>query len=245
MYNVVHNLHVSESCSFTCCGEYINLKSKIGSQPNETKRKGIIVNKISSQPIQNVGLPLLELIGITSMQITESNFVARDHFISNKVSGDRPIISEIWSGFHDRFCTCGKSERTYGRRELDFHRLGRSSVDEQILKEMGSIDKQRTMIVEIWTLLCMQPSGPRNCAGPLSTNGCGNIFYVETDVILNGEERLIYRNSHNKDVILCSVIVDWGNNGWRVGAYSILEGSQDVGCRVFSRVQSINSLEKI
>jgi len=186
---------------------------------------------------------LLELLGTVKVGPTDHLFNARSAFVVNTADYAPIKISEVWSGFKDRFLKGeGKVESAIAETELRYHRLKKRSVDGPILEELGGGQKPRTTLTEVYCLMAKQPNGPKSPKGPLLTNGYANIFYVETEVILPEEEHLAYTNEEGKKVVLCAVRVHWRGDGWHVDARSV-EGPHrwDDGYQVFSRNSALET----
>lgn len=141
-------------------------------------------------------------------------FVARDHFVMNDKSNRLVKIAYIWDNFGDRFLD--KVEQPFAGSTLKFGRLYRSSVDWQIIAELGGEEKAESTLTEAFSLMLVQGNGE---PGPLLTNGFTNIFYVR-DV----------------GMVLRSISLRWMIYGWSITASSARDPNEwNCGNQVFSR----------
>ena len=159
---------------------------------------------------------LLEFVGTTIIPATTEPFVAKDRFLLKKDGG-------ICSNFSNNFTTWflsgkGKIEEPISETTLHYDKLRQSSLDIQIIAELGGKTKAETTLTEMFSLMEKQRSGE---SGPLLNNGRANIFYVK-----------------DQNSLLCTVYVYWNGDGWFVSALSVerSNGWGDGGRQVFSRL---------
>ncbi len=197
---------------------------------------GSLLTPTAAVQVKRLKSTLLNPFGTVKISATTTLFVAKDHFVEKMNDDVQVKIWSIWDKFKTRFLQGdGKVERPIYDTELRYHRLKKRLVDTPILEELGGVNKSMTTLTEVFILMTKQARGEK---GDLLVNGDPNIFYVETEVILPVEEHLAYTNYEDKKVVLCAVPVSWSTkeNGWEVGAYSVLHSSHwDIGAQVVSR----------
>ncbi len=165
-------------------------------------------------PVKPATKPLLIPVGTTSLAATTTPFVARDRFVVNTGKKAPVKISYLGDNFKSWFL--GKEEQPFAGSTLKYGKLSRYSVDGPILAELGGETAAETTLTELFALMEAQKNGE---SGPLLTNGYANIFYVRDAA---GGLRAVYAN--------------WNDDGWRVGAVSILYPNDWYdGHRFFSR----------
>jgi hypothetical protein len=150
-------------------------------------------DKILTDKIPTDTLSILVPIDIV-ITVRPTELVACDKF---KMNGDVRIY-RLWSEFEQWFL--GKVEKLaeVAKTTLSCTVLLKHAVDEEIITALGGEAKAETSLAEIWDLLQKQPNGER---GVLLTDSSANIFYVK-----------------DRDEVLRTVNVYWGNSGWRVVA---------------------------
>jgi len=163
--------------------------------------------------------PLLEKVGQVTIAATTEKFVAREKFVVNVVNTDREAKVKIaWLGNNFKDWFLGKTEAPATEVNLDYARLTRPMLDDEIRKEIGA-GREETTLAAIWALMERQPNAN---SGALLANGYANIFYVR-DV--------------NGGFWAVSVYWDADVSGWDVHAFSVSNPSRwGVGCQVFSQV---------
>ena len=187
--------------------------------------------------------PLLEKVGQVTIAATTEKFVAREKFVVNVVNTDREAKVKIawlgnnfkdwflgkteapatevkiaWLGNNFKDWFLGKTEAPATEVNLDYARLTRPMLDDEIRKEIGA-GREETTLAAIWALMERQPNAN---SGAFLANGYANIFYVR-DV--------------NGGFWAVSVYWDADVSGWDVHAFSVSNPSRwGVGCQVFSQV---------
>jgi hypothetical protein len=170
--------------------------------------------KVTIEEIKEV---LLGLVGTVVVPATTAKLVAKDKFVVNTDDGAPVKISFIWDNFKVWFLKGGgKIEDPITQQSLRYAKLLKSSVDGQIIAELGGAEKSETTLSEMFSLMEKQKNGED---GVLLTNGYANIFYIK-----------------DRNGVLRAVHVRWNGDGWRVYANSIGGPSAWSGGRqVFSR----------
>lgn len=159
--------------------------------------------------------PLLEFLGTVPVPATTEKFIAKDHFMVDTSRKAKVKISYLGDNFRLKFL--GKIEEPIGEQTLRRQKLRRSSVDGQILAELGGEEKARTTLTEMSSLMEKQPNGDEN--GDLLTNGSANIFYILDEA-----------------GVVWALNCHWHGDGWDVFAYSVeYPYGWDGGSSVFSR----------
>jgi hypothetical protein len=172
--------------------------------------KPAVVAKSTPKP----KLSLLEPISTITVSATSVKFVAKDKF---KLRKDGGICSYLGDNFCKWFLSGnGKTEDPISEQTLRYAKLRKSSVDVQIIKELGGEEKSEATLTEVFFLMEKQANGEK---GVLLTNGYANIFYVK-----------------DSSGVLRAVRVLWDDDGWHVTAFEVSRpDSWDAGRQVFSR----------
>ncbi|MEI7451759.1 MAG: hypothetical protein WCK37_00990 [Candidatus Falkowbacteria bacterium] len=149
------------------------------------------------------------------IRVTPEKFIAKERFVVDTSETARIKISYLGRNFIDWFGE--KIEDSFPGSSIVGRKLIESSLDTQIINELGGERFAETTLMEINTAMWRQANGE---FGELSTKGEHNVFYV-------------------RDVkgILRTVSVYWDPIAcWCVDAVSIDSFfGHDAGCRVFSR----------
>lgn len=159
---------------------------------------------------------MLELIGTVIIPARTKKFIARDHFIMDTSKKAKVKISYLGDNFKKNFLD--KTEEAITETEFRYHHLKKSSRDILIINKLGGEDKAETTLVEMFSLMELQPNGNN---GALLTNSYANIFYIRGTA-----------------PVLWAVHCHWHGDGWDVNAYSV--GRPD-GWSGGGRVFSLNS----
>jgi len=176
--------------------------------------------------VDRVAQSILEFVGtLVIVPAITTKFVAKDKFVVNVGHNASVKIAHLSDKFKEWFLSGdGKVEKLLGVQTLHYHRLRKPSADGPIITELGGRVKAETTLCEMFSLMEKQGKGED---GVLLSNGNINIFYIKDDA---GTLRMVG--------------VVWCNNGWGVGALTIMEGdttnvlptncveSVDIGCPV-------------
>ena len=175
--------------------------------------------------VAQVAQSILEFVGTVVVPATTSKFVAKTRFVVNTERNAPVRISYIGDNFKAWFLNGdGKTEDPESVRTLRYHKLRQSSVDGPIITELGGEAKTETTLSEMFSLMEKQKHGED---GVLLNNGWANIFYIKDSA-----------------GVLRAVCVDWGADGWCVGARSVGHPRRWGGGRqVFSRNSALESSE--
>lgn len=157
---------------------------------------------------------ILEKVGDIFIPATSELFVAKEKFVLNTDPEAGVLISHLSDNFNLWFGN--KIEEPIGEQTLCCHKLLQSSMDVEIIDELGGEAKVETTLSELHFLMEGQKHGE---SGDLLNNSRTNKFYI-------------------KDVagVLRAVHVYWYDDGWHVLAFSVEgPGRWGVGYRVLSR----------
>lgn len=160
---------------------------------------------------------ILEFVGTVTIPATIGKFVAKEKFVVN-IKQNAPVkIIYLGANFTAWFLSGdGKIEDTISEQTLRYHKLRESSVDGQIITELGGEAKVETTLSEMFSLMVGQKHGKDDVQ---LRNRWSNIFYIKGQ---NG--------------VLRAVNVLWGDGGWYVDA--CLVGFPSIwvdGSQVFTR----------
>lgn len=161
-----------------------------------------------------VAVALLVMVGTVSVDTGTEKFVTREKFVVNTATDAKVKISGLNKNFQNWLLD--KIDAPIASNGLRIQKLTKRSVDTLIIAEVGSEEKARAVLAEMFFLLEQQGHGQE---GALLTNGGANIFYV-----------------YDINYVLRTVCARWSGYGWHVDAYSL--GHKDIwvgGDQVFSR----------
>lgn len=169
------------------------------------------------KPVPELVISALEPVGTVVVPGTIGKFVAKEKFVRDIGNKAKVKISHLGDSFIEWFFSgAGKTEDPESEQTLHYHKLRQSLVDGPIIAELGGKAKAETTLSKVFSLMEKQGKGE---SGVLLNNGYANIFYIKD---FAGSLRTVH--------------VDWRDDGWCVGAYSVEDPGRWLdGRQVFSR----------
>lgn len=142
---------------------------------------------------------ILTLIASVALDPIE-RFIAADNFKIDTSTSAKVKIGWMSDDFKRSFL--GKVEENVSAATLNLHRVEKDSLDKDIRAELGT-ECEKITLGQFYQMLAKQPRGE---SGPLLTDGCANIAYIE-----------------DTNDNLWAVHASWSSNydHWRVHARSV------------------------
>lgn len=197
------------------------LKRLRSASPDEQRAIAQMIERgISSDDGQKITVArnsILEYVMAVVMPTPTKKFVAKEKFMINTKRNAEVMISYLGDNFKAWFLFGGgKIEDPIAEHTLRYHKLLQSSTDGPIITELGGAVKALTTLSEMFSLMVGQKYGED---GALLINGYANIFYIKDSAL-----------------VLRTVGVRWGGDGWHVNASSVGHRNRwGDGSQVFSR----------